>query len=328
MFCCSLSVAKKSVNNEATSPLVVWRLLDGKAGHEAQTAGLVQALGRMRAVECHDIEVPRRRELLRDWIRGRCRFGGDLPDPELLLGAGHRTHVALLAARWARGGRAVVLMRPSLPQCWFDFCLIPEHDQPRRRDNVIVTQGVLNTIQPAEAASPERGLVLIGGPSEHYHWETDAMIQQVRTVVQATDAITWTLTTSRRTPPETEAALVDLDLPNLKVEPVAQTPRGWVGDRLNECGLVWVSEDSVSMVYEALTAGAKVGLLEVPAKGNGSRVARGVAELEQAGRVSRFANPLPELSTQGSQDCFNEAGRAARALLERFDMSGSKPDAV
>ncbi len=313
---------------EAEPPLVVWRLLDGKAGHEAQTAGLVQALGWMRAVECHDIEVPRRRELLRDWIRGRCRFGADLPDPELLLGAGHRTHVALLAARRARGGRAVVLMRPSLPQCWFDFCLIPEHDQPRRRDNVIVTQGVLNTIQPAEAASPERGLVLIGGPSEHYGWETDAMIQQVRTVVQGSDAITWTLTTSRRTPPETEAALVDLDLPNLKVEPVAQTPRGWVGDRLNECGLVWVSEDSVSMVYEALTAGAKVGLLEVPAKGNGSRVACGVAELEQAGRVSRFANPLPELLTQDPQDCFNEAGRAAGVLLERFDMSGSKPDTV
>lgn len=154
------------------------------------------------------------------------------------------------------------------------------------------------------------------------------MIQQVRTVVQGSDAITWTLTTSRRTPPETEAALVDLDLPNLKVEPVAQTPRGWVGDRLNECGLVWVSEDSVSMVYEALTAGAKVGLLEVPAKGNGSRVACGVAELEQAGRVSRFANPLPELLTQDPQDCFNEAGRAAGVLLERFDMSGSKPDTV
>lgn len=304
---------------EATPPLVVWRLLDGKAGHEAQTAGLVQALGRMRAVECHDIEVPRRSELLRDWIRGRCRFGADLPDPELLLGAGHRTHVGLLAARRARGGRAVVLMRPSLPQCWFDVCLIPEHDQPRRRDNVIVTQGVLNTIQRAEATSPERGLVLIGGPSEHYGWDANAMIQQVRTVVEGSDAITWTLTTSRRTPPETEAALVDLDLANLKVEPVAQTPRGWVGDRLNECGSVWVSEDSVSMVYEALTAGAQVGLLKVPAKGKGSRVARGVKSLLKAGRVLSFAEPLPDLAGQKPLDGFNEAERCAAIILEKFN---------
>jgi mitochondrial fission protein ELM1 len=304
---------------KAKRPLVVWRLMDGKAGHEAQTAGLVQALGRMRAVECHDIEMPRRREMLRDWIRGRCRFGGDLPDPELLLGAGHRTHVALLAARRARGGKAVVLMRPSLPQCWFDCCLIPEHDQPRRRDNVIVTQGVLNTIQSAKAASPERGLILIGGPSEHYGWDSNAMIQQVRSVVLASDAIAWNLTTSRRTPPETEVALVDLDLPNLRVEPVAQTPRGWVGDHLAGCGLVWVSEDSVSMVYEALTAGAKVGLLEVPTKGKGSRVARGVESLLKAGRVLSFAEPLPSLAGQKPLDGFNEAERCAAIILEKFN---------
>ena len=72
-----------------------------------------------------------------------------LPTPDLLLGAGHHTHLSLLAARRIRGGKVVVLMRPSLPPGLFDLCLIPEHDAPPARPNVLATRGALNRIQPA-----------------------------------------------------------------------------------------------------------------------------------------------------------------------------------
>ena len=46
---------------------------------------------------------------------GRFLAWRDLPTPDIVLGAGHRTHLSLLAARRVHRGKAVVLMRPSLP---------------------------------------------------------------------------------------------------------------------------------------------------------------------------------------------------------------------
>ena len=110
------------------APLIIWRFIDGKPGHQNQTAGLVQALVDRVAVDSHDIIV---RPDWRNWLgllTARCPLGRGLPDPDILLGAGHATHVALLACKRARGGRTVVLMQPSLPRQWFDLCIVPSHD--------------------------------------------------------------------------------------------------------------------------------------------------------------------------------------------------------
>lgn len=256
------------------APICIWRIVDGKPGHESQTAGLVQALGDMAQVDVYDLPVSGRLTALSQWLCGRFSAGKDLPAPDLILGAGHGTHLSVLAAKRRFGGRAVILMQPSLPLRLFDLCLIPEHDDPADLPNVVQTYGVLNTIRPAANASLVRGLVLIGGPSTHHGWDTEGIVAQVVACAQANRDVEWVLTTSRRTPDLSEAALLALDEPNLKVVPFAQTERGWVAERLQECGLAWVSEDSVSMVYEALSSGARVGLLQVPAKGKSSRVIR------------------------------------------------------
>ncbi|MDX5411056.1 MAG: mitochondrial fission ELM1 family protein, partial [Thauera sp.] len=128
-------------------PLIVWRFTDGKPGHENQTAGLVQALQAYRPVEVHDIRAPNGLAAAAAWTVWWFPWGDTLPDPDLLLGAGHATHMPLLAARRARGGRAVVLMRPSLPGNWFDLCAIPQHDAPHPAEHVFITQGVLNRVR-------------------------------------------------------------------------------------------------------------------------------------------------------------------------------------
>ncbi|MGC6456220.1 MAG: mitochondrial fission ELM1 family protein [Coraliomargaritaceae bacterium] len=313
----------KSSESKSTPSLVVWRITDGKPGHEAQSAGLVSALGRLCEVDCYDLPPLGGWVAFRHWLFRDFPEGGELPDPDFIVGAGHRTHATLLAARRARGGKAVVLMRPSLPVCWFDWCLVPAHDRPKEKENVVVTQGVLNAMEPALDASIERGLILIGGPSAHYDWDTEGLLDQVRRVVRADPAVRWVCTTSRRTPKATECELLALDESNLEVVPFAQTTSGWVALRLQERGLVWVSEDSVSMVYEALTAGARVGLLGVPKKGSVSRVARGVDALLESGRIVLFADPLPDLSTTNQNGIgFNEADRCARCLLSDFTGNG------
>ena len=182
-------------------PFVVWRFSDGKAGHDDQSRGLLEALARLRAVETLTLEPLPPLTGLRVWLSGyRLPAWRDMPTPDIVLGAGHRTHLSLLAARRVYGGKAVVLMRPSLPLSLFDLCLIPEHDAPPTRRNVLVTRGALNRIQPSTALEPSRGLLLIGGPSAHFAWDNENLHRQIAAIVAADPAMQWTLTTSRRTP--------------------------------------------------------------------------------------------------------------------------------
>ena len=208
-------------------------------------------------------------------------------------------------------------MRPTLPASLFDLCLIPKHDSKKASKKVVLTDGVLNPIKPADNPDPQRGLFLIGGPSSHYNWNTEAILKQVITLTHETPAVQWILTTSRRTPAECTQQLVNASCPNMEVVPVEQTPRGWVAARLQECKRAWVSEDSVSMVYEALTAGALTGVLEVPAKKTTSRVQNSVRLLLEQQRIVRFEQ-RNQLSNLENKETLAEADRCAEYIVNHL----------
>jgi mitochondrial fission protein ELM1 len=299
------------------TPLTIWRFTDGKPGHEKQTLGLAHALLRHRAGKCHDIPAPGRGMALLYWLQGRFPASAALPAPDLLLGAGHATHFALLAARRAYGGKAVVLMKPSLPLNWFDACVIPQHDQPSCKNNVLAINGVLNAVQPTGALSPSEGLMLIGGVSAHFRWDNVHVAANVRRIADATPHIQWKLTTSRRTPAEFLAVLGQPLPSNLKLYPHEETGPGWLEQALTLAGQVWVTEDSVSMLYEALTAGAGVGLIRLDDP-HDTRVRRGVEQLVAERRVTPFEAWQAGAALTAAPGGFNEATRVAQWLLQRF----------
>lgn len=303
---------------QSKKSVIVWRIVDGKPGHEAQTLGLVRALEAYFAVECYEVPACRDFDGFTQWLRGRFVAGSDLPKPDLIVGAGHRTHWSLLAAKRATGGKAVVLMKPSLPRLLFDLCIIPEHDGPAPGANVLITKGVLNPIQQSTDASPQKGLLLIGGPSTHHDWDSADLFAQIEQVVSADSSIQWTLTTSRRTPGECTEQLCALEYANLEVVPVERTPIGWVANQLGACGRVCVTEDSISMIYEALTSGAVVGLFSVPRKRKLSRVVDAIETLVAEQHILRF-DKIPKAEI-GAVPPLNEARRCAEqvcSLLKR-----------
>ncbi|HRX71376.1 MAG TPA: mitochondrial fission ELM1 family protein [Candidatus Competibacteraceae bacterium] len=296
-------------------PLVVWRFSDGKAGHDNQSRGLADALGRLRPVETITLEPLPTAMALIALLGRRCAIWRDLSNPDLILGAGHRTHLSLLAAGRMRGGRAIVLMRPTLPLFLFDLCLIPAHDAPPTRPNVQITRGALNRIQPSTMLDSTRRLLLIGGPSAHFSWDNASLCQQIAAVIAADPAVQWTLTTSRRTPPD---FLEYLDCKErCAVIPVTETDPDWLPAQLAKTGQVWVTADSVSMVYEALTAGAVVGVLEVPRK-QSSRISRGLGQLAAEGWVTFFSDWLRTYRMHRPPETFNEAERCARWIIDRW----------
>ncbi|MDP2786944.1 MAG: mitochondrial fission ELM1 family protein [Pseudomonadota bacterium] len=309
------------MTSRSDRPLIIWRLTDGKPGHEKQTLGLAHALLRNRPGECFDLAAPARGTALLQWMQGRFPAGNGLAKPDIILAAGHATHFALLAARRAFGGKfggkAVVLMKPSLPLSLFDLCVIPEHDKPPRRRNVAAIRGVLNDVQISTTRSPDQGLMLIGGISSHYRWDDAAVGAAVAAIALASPLIAWQLTTSRRTPANFLDSLPQPLPDNLRLIPHHETGPGWLEQALAQAGQVWVTEDSVSMLYEALTAGAGVGLLRL-CDPQDSRVRRGVEKLLADGWVTPYEAWQTGQTLKPLAQSFNEAERIADLILEKL----------
>ena len=292
----------------------LWLITDGKPGHLAQLRGLGERLSaRARMSPCwinaqaHPLP----------WWRGLRAGKVSLPQeaPTLIVGAGRTTHRLLLALSRYHGVPAVVLMRPSLPLALFDAAIIPAHDRPPKREHILITEGVLNDVQPLARLTPEpSGLILVGGPSRHYLWQEQALRDQILTIANEAPDWQWHVTDSRRTPGSFLKALSGPAPPNLHLHSRADTPTGWVRERLAESRCTWVTPDSTSMVFEALTAGVPTGLLSLPERKKG-RITGAMNRLIDTGRVTAWPS-LP--ATDSRQTELWEADRAARWLMDRF----------
>jgi mitochondrial fission protein ELM1 len=299
---------------------------------------LIEALATLHPVEIHCLSPLAMQGAVMNWLRGRFEPGAGLPDPDLIVGAGHRTHVSMLAARRARGGRVVVLMKPSLPMRCFDLCVVPGHDRPGRRENVLVTQGALSRRYPACTKDPSSGLVLIGGPSRHFDWIDRQVVEQIVSLVGLDPDRRWILATSGRTPAGfIETLREELASPLLRgaAPPFAKAERGqrpargfsiagwhetdddWLPAQLAITPVVWVTEDSVSMLYEALSAGAAVGLITLSRHGS-NRITHGVDALIAAGQVTTCRDWRAGKSLPAPAANLDEALRCAREILKRW----------
>lgn len=288
-------------------PVVIWRLLDGKPGHESQSLGLQRALERLLPVQCEDIPVTGMSLGPLSWLSRRFPDGAARPRPDLLIGAGHATHWPLLCARRAWGGATLALMKPSMPRHWFDWVVAPAHDQVEG-GNVIVTQGVLNAMQPGRKR-PGSALVLVGGESKHFPWDNHRVMVQIEAIL--TKLPQARVTDSRRTPLPLRQELARRFAG--RYQPWEDCPPGWLAAELAETEMAWVSEDSVSMIYESLTAGCAVGLIGLPrADKPAGRIVRGIQALEQAGQVIRFDDWYAgRASLRAAEPAFREADRVA-----------------
>lgn len=297
-----------------TQPLIVWLLGDGKPGHENQSLGLTDALAKRHPCEVHRIPLAGKR----GWVarlRAATAASAGFPRPDLVIGAGHATHATLLWLAGKHRAMSVVLMKPSLPSGLFDLCIVPEHDFAGacERENILITRGALNRVTPGTGEKSGK-LILIGGPSKTHGWDAPALLDQL---AQATDRGGWVLSDSRRTPDgfleEARARL-----PGVEVISHHDTPPGWVPAKLQQAKEAWVTEDSVSMIYEALTSGARVGVLSMPRIRGKSRVLNGIDKLVADGFLTPFALWQHDHRIAAAPEPLHEADRCAEELLRRI----------
>lgn len=297
--------------------LIIWHVSDNRRGHDNQCLGLAQSLKKLRTCEYFKIGTCSLPALTLALLRRHFPPGAELPGPDLIIGAGHQTHATMLCAKRIRGGRTVVLMRPSLPVAWFDLCLCPAHDNPPASAGIIITEGALTRITPSDSHDPGLGLILIGGPSRHYHWDTDSLLQQIRHITAGTPEVRWQITDSPRTPASTTLALEQLRAPNIDYVSPPEQAADWMAAQLAGAGRVWITMDSVSMIYEALTAGAAVGLLTVPSRHHHRII--GIPEKLQARRmITLYQDWAAGAAMVKPPLQLNESARCADLLLKNL----------
>ncbi len=289
--------------------LTVWRFLDGNRAHEKQSAALLAGLREcVGEVTCCEIPAPGSLAALRPAFAESLR---DLPAPDLLFGAGRRSHwPVLLAKRWF-GGTSVAINRPTLPIRCFDYAIAPEHDRPAALENVILSQGALTEPLPRGQMQPGTGLLLLGGPSKHFRWDAGLVQRQLAELLSA--PVDWLVSDSRRTP---AGALDPVAASGARVQSWRDCPPDWLPQQLARVEQVWVTGDSISMVFEALQSEARVGVLQLPSRRRVNKVRGAMQRLVDQELVSdRIADA--RRPWKRGREPLNQYYHCARALLRR-----------
>ncbi len=312
--------------------LTINAYLDGRPGHEKQTMAVIQALQQLTPIT---VSIQTSTSTINSMLTmmpaalllklNRRRATAGLAE-KLLIGSGRRTHPAIVRDKHRLGNRAaaVCCMRPDISlRHAFDLCLLLASDRVADADNIFRTTGPPCLSVDEEKHDHHRGLILIGGldPKSH-RWDTDLICQQVATLIKQGRERIWTISSSPRTPPETVIRLAHLTatVPNRATFYRAEDTAGsWIEKQYQQNGEVWVTADSISMVYEALSAGCRVGVLPVQWRRPGRSLhQRSLDQLERQNRIGRFdhwlaGTPLPTVAT-----VLNEAERCAREILRRW----------
>ena len=334
-------------------------LSDGIRGHFHQSLGVALWLQRLGGVKVEPVMlVPKfsglrriammkilARKLARD--DGYCRewlklSGLEVHEYEpdtLFISAGSSAAPFCLSLARSTGNKSAVIMTPSvLGTKPFDFVIVPEHDLPGIADtNTITTLGAPNHIYIPELEEAARKLfpeihggkvlaLLIGGSDANYKLSAEWARETLTPLKDFDGKIL--LTTSRRTGREADDAIENIFAGRAEYMLLASRDPDTnpIPAMLGTASHVLVTEDSVSMVSEAVTAGFRVGLVRVPRVtghvkdmlGFGARRFDELfARMMSKGLLEEFADSPDFLNSaeQRHGKNFNEAKRAAEWIL-------------
>jgi uncharacterized protein len=319
---------RRRVYSQHMRKLSIVAYLDGRPGHDKQTRAVVHALEGMTAVEVRFVLMspePWLRRLI-SWVRYCC---GPVPRQtieegiDLAIGAGRRTHLPLLRHKKnSPRTRVVACMAPDRMLIdRFDLCLVPYHDKTGAAENIVKTAGPPCLSSNRRGHGLEKGLILIGGiDAKSHYWDSEKIIEQVKKIMDRDDGREWTLSSSRRTPEATieQLARVVAGRMGAVFFRAEDTPPGWIEEQYDRNHTVWVTADSVSMIYEALAAGCRVGVLPVAWKKKNNKFERGLALLRERNLVLFFDEWLGGAVFSAEESELDEASRCAREILERW----------
>ena len=210
-------------------------------------------------------------------------------DFDLFVGAGSTTYYALkfYARRYAKP--SIALMYPKGYRKDFSVIIAGAHDRPKPRANLKISPVSLSFSRPQGLYRPQHKSIgfIIGGPNSCFEMG-DEILKQIEGVRAQFADCEFALTTSPRTPRATESALAKLSWDYSVI--YSREPVNPIGDFLAQCEWVFISEDSVSMISEAVSNGsASVAILSLERKDAHNKFDDFISALVSTGYARRYS---------------------------------------
>ena len=210
-------------------------------------------------------------------------------DFDLFVGAGSTTYYALkfYARRYAKP--SVALMYPKGYRKDFSVIIAGAHDRPEPRANLKISPVSLSFSHPQGLYRPQRKAVgfIIGGSNSCFEMG-DEILKQIEGVRAQFADCEFALTTSPRTPRATESALEKLSWDYSVI--YSREPVNPISDFLAQCEWVFISEDSVSMISDAVSNGsASVAILSLKRKDAHNKFDDFISALVSTGHARRYS---------------------------------------
>ncbi len=316
-------------------PRSTWILTEGLAGTEAPCRGLARALGVEPVLKRVRVRQPWDSLPGRLWIRPLAAPTADSdplvpPWPELLISSGNVAAPLALAIKHESGGttRVVHVQNPKLRLDRFDLVIAPRHDAVSG-PNVVTTRATLHGLSPDSLASAAQEweprlrhlrrplvAVLIGGSNRRFELSPariGALAGDLRALMYD-QGMGLAVTPSRRTG-ATNTALLRAELgPAGAFIWDGAAPNPYLG-LLALADFILVTQDSVSMISEAIGTAKPVYWIRLPGKSR--RLQRFVDELTADGVLREFRGSQTPLE-RWSYTPPDDTARAAAAIRQRF----------
>ncbi|HEY8947411.1 MAG TPA: mitochondrial fission ELM1 family protein [Rhizomicrobium sp.] len=322
-----------------------WIVTDGNAGGLNQCLGLAEELGLDPVVKRVALRAPWRQlsPFLR-WGHAHAftKNSDSLtpPWPDLLIASGKQSIAAALHVRemGKRDGHRVVtvfIQNPGISPSHFDLVIAPEHDRVVG-ENVLSTRGALHRItrerleegaakllpRVSRLQRPYIG-VLIGGANASYDLGAEEIAKLADALKRAAreNGGSLLITPSRRTGEGNVALLKSAlkDTPSFIWDGKGDNPYFGL---LGLADHLVVTNDSVSMVSEAVATGKPVHVFALPGKAGRSRksrkFARFHADMAEAGWTHPFEGKADSYARPSAPRETARAADAVRATLRRL----------
>ena len=322
-------------------------LSDGKAGHLNQSLAIAKQIQRVRVEKgykeldtkivvvevkykskrsktllaiaakfatwrCHGIMKSMKSCLEKDSYDALMRTYSDF-----VVSCGSTTAPANVFMAKENNAQNVVIMKPDIIGLGqFSLAIIPKHDKPPARKNVVTTTLAPNLIDKDSMrnygeklnglVNIEKSIVLgamFGGDNQEFAMTKDMANKAVSGLIEFCKAYDadLLLTTSRRTPKEVEALIKDrlsrYSFCKLMVIANEKNIEGAPAGILDMCDIVAVSGESVSMVSEAIHSGKKVVVFNLEKKTK---------------TVTKYERVLDSLEREGYINCAHPADLGTR----------------
>ncbi len=197
---------------------------------------------------------------------------------DIVISCGSKTAAVNLLFSKENNAKSVLLMKPNLLSSNnFDLTIIPEHDNPPKRQNVVITLGAPNLITPEKMERDVKLLekmvnlegrksigLFIGGENKRYTFDIPLIKEVLKNIIEAAEELDGNIliTTSRRTSDDISnflrRELKKTDLAKLVIIANERNPEWTVGGVLAASSVVVVSGESSSMLSEAASSGKHV----------------------------------------------------------------------